>query len=71
MNVTGFCSSNWDISMAPRQFDHKLGSRELVEQIDFAWNGVNHSLRPSSAVDFLESFPLARPEQLEHAFFRH
>ena len=70
MNVTGFCSSNWDISMAPRVFDRKLRSREAVEQIGFAWNGAIQAPRPSLAADSVESFPLACPGQLEHAPFR-
>ena len=70
MNVTGFCSSNCDISMARRLFDHKLESRESVERIGFAWNGVIQVPLPSVAADFVESFPLGRTGQLEHSTFR-
>lgn len=71
MNVTGFCSSNWDISMAHRLFDLKLRSREPVEQIGFAWNGVIQTTRPSVVADSVKSFLPASPEQRAHAPFRH
>ena len=57
--------------MAPRLFDPKLRSRESVEQIAIARNGVIQTPRPSVAVDSAESLPLARPEQLEHTPAHH
>lgn len=71
MNVTGFCSSNCDISMDPRLFDPKLRSCESVEQIGFARIGAIQFPRPSAAADSAESLPMASPGQLENAPFRH